>query len=205
MPFVPASNTLQARLHFNWGTQQIENSLYFQGSAGVTPALATSLGTALVSWWSTNFRANTSNLMALNNINITDLTAENSFVVVHQTGLPLVGQDTAEALPFNCAFCVSLRSANRGRSGRGRNYIAGLTETKQAASVIDATLRTNIVAAYNLLVGAGTFVPGLQLVIVSRFHLGLPRAAALVQPVTTVLSVDSTMDSQRRRLPGRGR
>lgn len=205
MPFIPAPNTLQARLRYNWGTQLVENTLYFEASAAVSVALANQLGAALVTWWGTHFAPISSNLMGLLQVYITDLTTDNSFVVAYSTGLPLVGQNTTEALPFNCAFCISLRTANRGRSGRGRNYVAGLTEAQQSQSVIAAATRTTIVAAYQLLVGPGLFVGGLELVVVSRRHNKQDRLSCLIQPVTNVLAVNDIMDSQRRRLPGRGR
>jgi hypothetical protein len=205
MPFIPAPNTLQVRMRGNWGTQLWENTLYFEGSAGVSTALANQLGAALVTWWGTHFQPILSNSLALGQVYITDMTADNSFVVVYTTGLPLVGQNTTESLPYNCAFVVSLRTANRGRSGRGRNYVPGLTEAQQAGSTIAAGTRTTLVAAYQLLVGAGVFVPGLDLSVVSRRHNKQDRVTCLVQPVVSVTSIDAIMDSQRRRLPGRGR
>jgi len=99
MAFIPAPNVLQARMRYNWGAQLIENTLYFVGSAGVTVALANSLGAALVTWWNTNFKPITSNLMALDQVYISDLTADNSFTVAYSTGLPLVGTNATEALP----------------------------------------------------------------------------------------------------------
>lgn len=205
MPFVPAANTLQAELRFDYGSQKCENVLYFQGSAGVTPALASSLGGQLVSWWNTNFKAASPTIMVLREVYITDLTTATSFTVSHTNLLPSAGTSAVDPLPFNCAHCVSFRTAGRGRSARGRNYVMGLSDSEAAASVISTT-RVNLdVAAYQQLVGAGTFVAGLQFVVVSRFSGGLPRGSALVQPITAVLSVDSTIDSQRRRLPGRGR
>lgn len=205
MPFVAAPNTLEARLRYNIGTQLIENTLYFQGSAGVTPTLATTLGNNLIGWWNTNFKTATTNAMALDQVYITDLTSQTSFTVSVVTGLPSVGGSSTDALPFNCAMCISFRTDHRGRSGRGRNYVAGLTEADQIASVITSTRVSAAVAAYTTLKGAGTFTPGLEWVVVSRFSGGVPRAQALVQPITTVLAVDSIIDSQRRRLPGRGR
>jgi hypothetical protein len=205
VPFVPAPNTLEARLRYNIGTQLIENTLYFQGSAGVTTTLANTLGTNLITWWNTNFKASTTNLMALDQVYLTDLTFQNSFTVSVTAGLPSVGTSAIEALPFNCALCISFRTNNRGRSGRGRNYVSGLTENDQAASVIAAGRVSAAVTAYTALIGAGTFTPGLQWCVVSRFNGGIPRAQALVQPITNVLAVDNVIDSQRRRLPGRGR
>jgi len=204
MAFIPAVDCLMAELRFNAGANRAENTLYFQGSAGVSTSLATSLGAALKSWWDTNFKARTWSGWSLNEVYITDLTTQTSFTVSYTTGLPLAGTAVGDGLPYNCAHCVSLRTANRGRSGRGRNYILGLLETDTNGSTISAGRQSADVAAYNLLVGAGTFVAGLQLVVCSRFHANAPRATALLQPVTNVLSVDNIVDSQRQRLPGRG-
>lgn len=194
-----------AELRYTYGSAKMENVLYFQGSAGVTPALATTLGNSLISWWNTNFKPGASNQFSLVEVHITDLSTQTSFTVTVTTGLPSVGSSTVEGLPFNVAFCISFRTANRGRSGRGRNYVAGLTEADTQFSTIISTRRAAWVTAYGLLMGAGTFVAGLQWCVVSRFTQGLPRQNALVQPITAVLAVDDTTDSQRRRLPGRGK
>lgn len=205
MPFVPAANTLQAELRYNYGSSLAENVLYFQGSAGVTVALATTLGNNLIGWWNTNFKARMPTQVVLREVYVTDLTTQTSFTVSVTTGLPSAGTALQDPLPFNCALCVSLRTANRGRSGRGRNYVLGLLETEVSANTVASTTVSPTLTAYGLLVGAGTFTPGLQLVIVSRFTNKLPRANALVQPVTNAVILDSVVDSQRRRLPGRGR
>lgn len=205
MAFVPAPNTLQAELRYLYGSQQCENVVYFTGSGGVTPALATSLGAALVAWWNANFKASSPTTMALREVYLTDLSSASSFTVSYVTGLPSNGTNVGDPLPFNCAHCVSFRTANRGRSGRGRNYVTGLIDTDALANTLIAGRVTTDVNAYAALVGAGTFVAGLQFVVVSRFSGGAPRPTALIQPITSVLSVDTTVDSMRRRLPGRGR
>lgn len=205
MAFVPVPNTLQAELRFLFGSQKCENVLYFTGSGGVTPALATTLGAALVAWWNAQFKAASPTIMSLTEVYLTDLSTATSFTVSYVTGLPSAGSSAVDPLPFNCSHCVSFRTANRGRSGRGRNYVMGLSDSEAVASVITVTRRNIDVNAYAALVGAGTFVAGLQFCVVSRISNGVPRASGLIQPVTAVLSVDDTIDSQRRRLPGRGR
>lgn len=47
------------------------------------------------------------------------------------------------------------------------------------------------------------FTPDFELSVVSFYHLGAPRAGGLVQPVTAI-GGDLFLDSQRRRLAGRG-
>jgi|SRR5215831_11988719 len=203
-PFVPAPNTLQARMRYVQFGQITENTLYFEGSAAVDVPLATTLGNNLIGWWVTHFQAQASNQFALLQVYITDLTTQTSFTVAVTTGLPATGASTVEALPNNVAFCVSFRSRNRGRSSRGRNYVGGLTEADTNASQMIASRASSIVASYQVLIGAGTFTPGLELVVVSRFTNKNPRPSALIQPVIAILAVDNIVDSQRRRLPGRG-
>lgn len=205
MPFVPVPDTLMVELRFISQGQNCENTLYFQGSAGVNPSLASDLGDALISWWDTQFQPITSDQTALVEVFLTDLTTDTSFTVSDTAGLPLTGAISTDALPQNCAHCVSFRTAQRGRSGRGRNYVLGMTEGDTQDSIISTLIVSAHVTAYEILIGPGAFVAGLQWVVVSRFHNNAPRTTGLAIPITNVLSVDAVVDSQRRRLPGRGR
>lgn len=194
-----------AELRFLASTQRVENTLYFQGSAAITTTLMTTLGNNLANWWAVNFKTRTSTAVTLNEIYLTDLTTESSPTVSVTTGLPNAGTDAAESMPFSVTFCYSFRTNGRGKSSRGRNYVVGLTEGNVLGNSISGSYSSAGLAAYQQLIGAGIFTPGLIWCVVSRFHQGLPRAVALVQPITSVVMVDQVVDSQRRRLPGRGR
>lgn len=103
-----------------------------------------------------------------------------------------VGSAGIDSLPANVALVVTLRTANRGRSYRGRTYQTPFNEnandaggTPSAPTVAGtATQWTNFLTSL-----AGS---GLSLVVASYFH-------ALATDVTTC-TVDSRWDSQRRRL-----
>ncbi len=205
MAFVPAPNTLMAELRYVAEGSRWENTLYFTGSAGVTPTLATTLAAALVAWWNASYKPLVASTVSLSEVFITDLTTATSFTVSYVTGLPSVGTAVGDQLPGNCSLCVSLRTANRGKSGRGRNYTVGPVDTAATASFFTTAYANAVIAAYTLFVGAGTFVAGLQFCVVSRFTNNAPRAVALIQPITSCLSTNNNVDSQRRRLPGRGR
>lgn len=204
MPYVPALNTAMAELRFLWSTQKVENTLYFEASAGMSTTLMTNIGNGLVTWWQTNVRPSMSNALTLSEVYLTDLTTQTGPTVSIPVTSNNVGQDVGEALPFNCAFVITLRTANRGKAGRGRNYIPGMTLSSVSSSTVELTFANAMSAAYTALVGAGAVAAGAQLVVVSRFLNGSPRSQALVQPVTSVLYIDRIVDSQRRRLPGRG-
>lgn len=204
MPFVPTVNTLRADLHYLWDSQQCSNSLYFQGSASPDIALATELGEALISWWETEYAPNVAETVSLQEVVLTDLTNETSFSIAVTTGLPISGTVASPSLPNNVSLCISFRTAQRGRSSRGRNYVVGMCESQAVASEATEGFIGVMLDAYEQLIGAGTFVAGLQWVVVSTISNGDPRSSGLAQPVTSVIVTDPVIDSQRRRLPGRG-
>jgi len=106
-------------------------------------------------------------------------------------------------MPGGTTFCLSLRTGFVGRARRGRIYTIGMNEGQQSGGVVTSGYRnawiTNI---QQLMLAVGT--TNWELVVVSFMLNGLPRDEPLVTPVTTVLAVDDFVDSQRRRLQGRG-
>ncbi len=107
------------------------------------------------------------------------------------------GGQTQDALPGNVAFCVSLRSALAGRRFRGRKYFSGLGEGDVTANAWGAPQRDALLNAIDDL-RAALVTNGTPLSIFS------PTGLTLV-PVVAAVAVDLYVDSQRRRLTGRGR
>jgi hypothetical protein len=72
-------------------------------------------------------------------------------------------------------------------------------------NTLNAGYASDFVIAYNDLLPGGVFEPdGWRWVVLSRYTAGAPRAAGVAFAVTRALFTDLTVDSQRRRLPGRG-
>lgn len=205
MPFVPAANTAMAELRYQWNEQQVENTLYFEASASLSLTLMETLANDLSAWWQAGLRAQQVPDLQLREIFITNLTTNTSPTFSLTDGLPLSGGKLGDGVPNNCALCVSFRTGGRGRSARGRNYVPGLEDGSVTGSVVNGSYAAAILAPYSDLIGAGALTSGLQWCVVSRFSGGVARTAALIQPITSVLLVDDVIDSQRRRLPGRGR
>ena len=109
-----------------------------------------------------------------------------------------------ESAPNNVAATVSLRTAQRGRSGHGRNFVPGIPNSVITLNALDADFINNLLAAYFELVGAGSFVAGWQLVVLSRQTGGLLRANGIGIPVTNVEMVTNTVRSMRSREVGHG-
>lgn len=122
----------------------------------------------------------------------------------HETPIDTPGGISGEANPNNVAACVSIRTAQRGRSGHGRNFVPAIPGTAVTLNTLDSTFVTDLLAAYNRLVGAGLFEAGWQLVVLSRQTAGALRAEGIGIPVTSCSMVGNSVRSMRSREVGHG-
>ena len=125
---------------------------------------------------------------------------------VTTTAIPttgVFGGYQASALPGNVAFCLTLSTGLTGRSNRGRIYIGGLHEAAIAGdSILQSfadTFRNELGLVLNEIRNTG-WTP----VVVSRRLNNAPRATPATIEITGVRYADRILDSQRRRLRGRG-
>lgn len=205
MAFVPSPQVCEAEIEMVWDGQIVENTLYFQSSAAMDVALMGTLAAALITWWNANIKPGVADTLGLTAVAVTDLTTNTSPAVLTPVSPTSFGAGGAQSLPNNVALCISFRTAARGRTSRGRNYIPGLMENQVNQNTVIPAVPAAFIAAYEELIGPGTFVPGLQWGVLSRRVNNADRISGLFRPITSVAVVDSTVDSQRRRLPGRGR
>lgn len=119
------------------------------------------------------------------------------------TGLPLAGTGGSVQLPNNVTLCIKWTTENRGRSFRGRTYHVGLTESQVTDNEVVAVAMGQFTTAYGALL-TDLATAGWPLVIASRYANNQPRITG-VATLVTGFSIDPFIDSQRRRLPGRGR
>jgi hypothetical protein len=203
MGFVPATNVMKCELVFYREGDFFENTLYFKKNAAIVGSDFDLMGDFLRDWWTGYMDSLISSSVSLNKILLADLTLENGIGYEYRDSLPANGQAVGNPLPANCAIAVKFSTGYRGRSYRGRNYIGGLLDTAADSSVIVTAVGQDIVDAYALFIENAT-ISDFTWSVVSRIGNGVERSQAVVTPVLTV-SVDPVMDSQRRRLPGRGR
>lgn len=203
MPFIPATNVVQTELIYVWDGQICENVLHYQVPGGVTEASMFLIGATLVDWFDEALSPYMAPTIALTEVRMTDLTSEFAPGASFVAGLPIAGQSVAAALPNNVALSITKRTPFRGRAYRGRIYHMGLTETQVVDNQVIQVTVDILIAAYELIreiVDVGGDIP---MVVVSKYQGSVPRAAALVTPVSG-FSTDGVIDSQRRRLPKRG-
>lgn len=210
MPFVVVLNTVMVEMRMQLDGQRVENTLYFHRDSGWELEDALSLGADLVTWWGTNYAARLTANLSLTEVFITDLSDPNSFGVSVLPEEATVGGSGLDYLPNNVAMCISFRTAGRGRSNRGRNYIPGIVRSDVVNNQIGSDWTEDLVGAYEELFTVATSHDATWNV-VSRFSgvdpdtgKPIPRTTGITTPVTTPIFVDNFVDSQRRRLPGRG-
>jgi len=204
MAFIPVPNVAQVNIRFEIAGQQIENVLNFNY------ALATDFSTAvpiiqdaLEVWWATVRIQLSDQLVHIENYYV-DLTSAIGPTATFGPFTPNDGDIAGDAVPNNAAFVVTHRTLARGRSFRGRTYMAGVAEGNVSLSRVGPTVVAAIVAAFNDL-RTTLEADGISFVVVSRYSGGAPRVTGISTPIIATISRDDVIDSQRRRLPGRGR
>jgi hypothetical protein len=202
MAFQPVEATALIELIQFLDNQVIENTLYFRQANDYDAADLEALALNLSVWWAVNIRPQMASTLSLVGVRATALHDQTGPQFISTVGLPSTGAVLVDSVPNNSAFCLSFRTALIGRAFRGRNYISGLPESVVTMSRLAGATATALQTAYEQI------QPGLPAgttwVVVSRTVNGVLQSVGLTNQVTSVVFQDLNMDSQRRRLPGRG-
>jgi hypothetical protein len=200
MPFIEAPGVAQCNIRAEYLGVPMENVLNFLTPEDpITPSLLVDIGASLAVSWSSNVLPFVVANYVVKEILVIDLSSQFGGTATDTSLAGSAGDVADNALPGNVVFCVSLRTAERGRSRRGRIFLSGLGEGQVTGNLVSPTVVTNLV---NAIEGVRTdmLTAGYQMVIVSRQENNVPRTTALSTPVTTVLAVDSEVDTLRGRL-----
>jgi hypothetical protein len=210
MTFVPVANVAQITLEGTVDRQQTINDIYFEVSGGgITPTNLLDITSAAAIWFQTQLAPLLSENWSAIRARGRDLTAPLSFIA--EATAVATGGEANEAAPNNVAACIKLGTAVAGRSFRGRNYVPAVPNSLIVLNTMDPSFISNVENAYNMLIGAGTFLAGWQLVVVSRFTGGspgvpsVPRVAGIATPVITASFVNPFVKSMRSREVGHGK
>lgn len=202
MAFQPAPSIVQTVIDGRMDNQLTNLDLAWFASGAIDSTTLGALALDLANWITVSLAPLLSRDWSSFRIRAFDLTTQTGATfeqVANNTG----GVDQ-EAAPNNVAACISLRSVQRGRSGRGRNFVPGIPNSVITLNTLDDAFINDLIAAYFLLVGAGSFSAGFQLVVLSRQTGGVKRAEGIGIPVTNVLMVGNSVRSMRSREIGHG-
>lgn len=203
MAFVPVPNTVQVEAIYEWNGETVENVFYVESTAAWSESGISDILELIRDIIGQDLLPTLSSAIQLVRLVGTLLTAVDSISVVLNVSPPMSGEVVAESLPNNVAYTITFLTAQRGRSFRGRNYVPGLTIDSVVSNNIVAGVRTALLAFYTNL-RAAIVSSGYEMVVVSRISNGVERTTGVTTPITGFTTFDTTVDSQRRRLPGRG-
>lgn len=209
MAFVPVPNTIQVDVLYLQDGQRVENTLYFERSGGWSlPQIIDFLEQL-----NTLIAEELMPLLA-SSIQFIELIARlldtaSSIGFSMPITPPVSGGVSGNAAPNNVTYTISFKTGLTGRSFRGRNYVPGLPGSKVTGNTIDSATRTGLLAFYSALKALASESTN-PWVVVSRYSgvdgdgKPIPRVTGVTTNVESVTTFDTTVDSQRRRLPGRG-
>lgn len=201
--FIPVPNCARVELVFTQGNIVMENVFHVRND---TPFDAVSLAlcaNVFKTWYVDELLEFLPSSYSLNKIIAKALDSDSAPGIEFTTGLPLPGGSGSAPSPNNVTMAVKWTTGLIGRSYRGRTYHVGLTESSTSGDTINSEWVSAATACYQALLTALDSTP-YELVVVSKYHNNAARATGVATQIAAC-SIDPTVDSQRRRLAGRGR
>lgn len=203
MDYIPVPNTAQLELIGTLDGQRIQNVLHYVKATPWNASQLQQLCASGVNKWNVHIKPLVAAAFSLVLTRATDLSSQTGEVVTYSTGLPLSGQVGIAPVPNNVALVFTKRTALRGRSYRGRIYHAGLTTSQVTNNTVVVGAVNNLLTAWTQFMALSITDDEPLLCVVSRHNNGQARVTGVATLVTN-LTTDGQLDSQRRRLPGRG-
>jgi len=204
MPFVPALNTAEVVIMQELAGQTVDNVINFQAGGALTIPDLNIIATEVRNAWIATVADVLTEALLLIAIKVTDLTTVSSPSVTVPDSSGTNGDIAAPPTSNNVALVLSESTDQRGRSYRGRIYCAGLpSDQRTNATLMSEAYQASFVAAWTAFFAAVESDTGHTHVIVSRQNNGVARTNAVMTEVTGY-SANRQLDSQRRRLEGRG-
>jgi len=200
--YQPVVGVVQTQMFGRVDGQVTINDVYFQAAGAITVAGVQALTNAVAGWFGAVLAPLLSDDWSTERVIGTDLTTATGYRF--ESAAVSIGGVSGEANPNNVAAVVSFRTDQRGRSSRGRNFVPGIPGGAVTLNTLDPAFISDLVDAYLLLMGPGTFLAGWEMVVVSRFTGGAARVSGLAIPVTNILMVGNSVRSMRSREIGHG-
>lgn len=202
--FIPVAGVMKIQLIYSYNNQNIENVFNVLSGGSLLGADLDRVEGVFAAWWTATGRVQVPNNCSLVKIVADALGGSTGLHREYTTGWTAAGTMGTSQSPGNVTTSVKLSTGTRGRSFRGRIYWPAIYHGDVTAGLLSATRRDGIAAAVNTL-RANLVADGSndQLVVVSYCVNHIWRGAGVATVVTNA-SGHTLIDSQRRRLVGRG-
>jgi len=205
MAFVAAPNIVMTEFRMILAGQKIENRVMINNEGSPTLSELQGYATLAWDWWENTYAASICTSCLLAGVVTTDMGVQNGQQYTYAPDTTTTGEVATIAMPNETSFCVTLSSGLRGRSARGRWFVAAIPDASRAdANNLNATAAEAYRSAIQTLIDAVEALAR-HIVIVSYVSNKVPRPGGPVYfEVTNATITDTILDSQRRRKPGVG-
>lgn len=203
MAFQPVQDGVVAVVNQTVHGEVANTVLYFKGPILPNVTQLTQLATQIRGIYVALWLPQCAQSYSLVNVETRDVSTDGGIFASSPAAPPALGDLGLNGAPGNVSFAVKHLTERSGRSYRGRSYVCGFP----ASFIVGNELATStIAAAVNLFnqIRIDAQNLGFTFSVCSRFENKQPRQVAILTPVTLSTGSDTTVDSQRRRLPGRG-
>lgn len=198
MTFVPTEDCAVAVIEQGLGSDLWTNTLWFEKEDFDQAALDT-LADWLHVWWAAEVMPYVMSVWSLTKVTVYGQNSPTDLYAVDSED-PVFGERGGTVLALNVALCVTFRTATRGRSGRGRNYLAGMSELDvNQDAVTDPAMVLALATSFYDLVDDVSAIDW-EWVVVQKFSAGVPLTAGVARPVTSAEIRSNIISTQRRRI-----
>ena len=202
-PFIPVANTVKIEVRFTLFGQQCENVFYVTGTEPMNETNQDAVALIVKNVFLSDILPSLSSDLTLQSIKTTGMDDATSATHEYTADLPHAGGYTGTSLPGGTALAVHFGTNSRGRGTSGRQYVMGIPDGANVGNNVTSTFQNAMRLGYISLMETLS-VAEYTLSVVSFVHNKTLRMEGVSMAVTSV-TVDPAIDSQRRRLAGRGR
>jgi len=199
MAFQPVPETARfAIVHQSGVGDEVVNVLYFRRPGTWALPDLEAAAQQLATVWANDVMIHLSSETRLQRIQARGERVQDDVSFEYVLPSPVAGSRPGEAVPFQCAFCITHLTGLVGRSNRGRTYFGYIAEADNnngLLSVARANGLRNGLASVRLIMGNA----GWTHVVVSRVRNKVRLPVAVTVDVIGYKYTDLIIDTQRRR------
>lgn len=201
MAFQPCPGIAEVAIRATYFSRPIATVLHFAQAGTITLSLLEDLADDVAGRWGSYMLPQLSESYVMTSVVATDLTVQGSWQYPSLVNVGEPGLQTATpGVPGNVNLCLTLRTAQIGRSFRGRVYIPGAIEGNVVGNYFNSTWCDNVNTAL-VNVGAAGSSAGWSWVVLSRQFNGVVRTNGIGTVIVASEARDTRVDTLRLRLP----
>lgn len=203
MAFTPIPQTAEVALRFLQDGQNVANVWHVIYEGDNTQTTMDTIASNTITTWQTNLRPLVASTVTLLEVSVVDQSVEGGVASLLAPANNNTGTVVSQQLPNGTTVSIKKSTGRAGRSFRGRIYHIGLCESQVDINRLTPAFLTSLNTAYTAFIAAYRSIQ-CEWAVASLFANNAPRTVGVATPILGV-STDPVIDSQRRRLPGRGR